>query len=82
MKRQELVEMMDEGQFLTLLSEAKVSEEVKISIAKEHYEWQRQQILAGKPYRTAEMTVKGEIVKVGQKYIDPYSGRLRINVGR
>ena len=82
MKRQELVEMMDEGQFLTLLSEAKVSDEVKISIAKEHYEWQRQQILAGKPYRTAEITVKGEIVKVGQKYIDPYSGRLRINVGR
>ena len=82
MKRQELVEMMDEGQFLTLLSEAKVSDEVKISIAKEHYEWQRQQILAGKPYRTAEITVKGEIIKVGQRFIDPYSSRLRINMGR
>lgn len=82
MKRQELVTMIDEGQFLTLLSEAKIPDEKKIAIAKDHHEWQRQQILAGKPYRTAEITIKGEIVKVGQRYIDPFSGRLRINMGR
>ena len=42
-KRQELVTMMDEGQFLTLLSEAKIPDEKKIAIAKDHHEWQRQQ---------------------------------------
>ena len=82
MKRQELVTMMDEGQFLTLLSEAKIPDDKKISIAKDHHEWQRQQILAGQPYRPAELTGKGQIVKVGQRYIDPFSGRLRINMGR
>lgn len=82
MKRIELVEMMDEGQFLTLLSEAKIPDEDKTSIAKDHYEWQRQQILAGRPYRTREITVKGERIAVGQRFIDPYSGRERINMGR
>ena len=82
MKRQELVEMLDEGEFLTLLSEAKISDNDKMSIAKDRREWQRTQILSGMPHRTAEITVKGIRVAVGEKFIDPYSGILRMNVGR
>ena len=82
MKRQQLVTMMDEGIFLTKLSEAKIPDKSKRAILKDHHEWQRKQILAGKPYRTEEITINDEIIGVGQRFIDPYSGRLRVNMGR
>jgi len=82
MKRQELVEMLDEGEFLTKLSEAKIPEKAKLAILKDHRDWKVKQILEGKPYCTKEITVKGKKIAVGERWIDPFSGRLRVNMGR
>ena len=81
-KRQDLVEMLDEGEFLTILSKAKIQSENKITIIKDRREWQRQQILAGRPHRKAEMTVDGIRIAIGERFIDPLTGRQRVNMGR
>lgn len=81
MKRRELIEMMDEGVFLTKLAEAKIPDEDKISILKERQAWKLNRFRQGKPARNKIMTVKGRKVRVGEHFIDPLTGRLRINVG-
>lgn len=82
MKRQDLVQMLDEGEFLTLLAEAKIPDESKLTILNDHSEWKRQQILSGKPYRTEVITVKGKKIAVGEIFRCPLTGRIRMNTGR
>ena len=71
MKRKDLVEMRDEYEFRTVLSKAKISDEVKLSIIKE-----RQRYLADNHIRKNTKSIP-----IGP-YRDPLTGLIRFNTGR
>ena len=71
MKRKHLIEMRDEYEFRTVLSKAKISDEVKLSIIKE-----RQRYLADNHIRKNTKSIP-----IGP-YRDPLTGLIRFNTGR
>jgi len=82
MNKQNLVETLDEGMFLTILASSHLPDDEIIQIIKDRKEWLMERFRQGKPIHSGVITVNGKKVQPGERWTCPLTGRQRVNMGR
>lgn len=82
MKRQELVKMENDYLFSRALSKARISADEKAKIVRDRQDHKWQLFLQRRTVAGGRVVIDGKQLKIGERYTDPLTGRIRFNTGR